>query len=121
MTAVKQSGVAKGGNAGFQGTYLFTPRYGVDVFARYAGGVGDLPAVSNVTVGGFQTGLGFTAAVLTRRPAVPPLELRSTRCPDRRSSPPALTAVLACVTACGSQSSTPVAPTVSAAPPMAPR
>ncbi len=60
VTPVRQSGIAKGANAGFQGTYLFTPRYGVDVFARYAGGVGDLPAVSSVTVGGFQTGLGFT-------------------------------------------------------------
>jgi len=60
VTTVRQSAVAKGGNAGFQGTYMFTPRYGADIFARYAGGVGDLPAASNVTVGGFQTGLGFT-------------------------------------------------------------
>ena len=54
-----QAGTAIGANVGFDGTYMFTPRFGVGLFARYAGGSVDLPAVSGLRVGGFRTGLGF--------------------------------------------------------------
>lgn len=54
-----QSGTAFGVNAGFDGTFMFTPRIGAGLFARYAGGSVDLPSVENLSVGGFQTGLGL--------------------------------------------------------------
>lgn len=54
-----QSATALGVNVGFDGTFMFTPRFGAGVFLRYAGGSVDLPAASDVKVGGFQTGLGF--------------------------------------------------------------
>ena len=53
-----QSATALGVNVGFDGTFMFTPRVGAGVFLRYAGGSVDLPAASDVKVGGFQTGLG---------------------------------------------------------------
>lgn len=54
-----ESGLAKGVNAGVSANYLFTPRIGVALFARYAAGNIDLPSAGTVTVGGAQTGLGL--------------------------------------------------------------
>jgi hypothetical protein len=54
-----QSGTAIGFNAGFDGSFMFTPRLGAGLFVRYAGGSVDLPAVENLSVGGLQTGLGL--------------------------------------------------------------
>jgi hypothetical protein len=54
----KQSATATGINVSFDGTYLFTRRYGAGLFLRYSGASVDLPAVSNVNVGGFQIGIG---------------------------------------------------------------
>jgi hypothetical protein len=53
-----ETGTAKGINVGFDGAYMFTKRYGVGLFIRYAGGSVDLPSASGVKAGGFQTGLG---------------------------------------------------------------
>ena len=55
----KQSGTAFGVNVGFDGTYLFTPRFGAGLLVRYAGGSVDLPNLKGLTVGGFQIGLGI--------------------------------------------------------------
>jgi hypothetical protein len=54
-----QSGTAFGVNAGFDGTFMFTPGVGAGLFARWAGGSVDLPSVESLSVGGFQTGLGL--------------------------------------------------------------
>ena len=54
-----ESGTAVGINVGFDGSYMFQPQYGVGMFVRYAGGSVDLPAVSDVKVGGLQGGFGF--------------------------------------------------------------
>jgi hypothetical protein len=54
-----ESATAIGVNAGFDGTYLFTPHVGAGLFVRYAGGKVDLPSVPDLSVGGFQTGLGL--------------------------------------------------------------
>jgi hypothetical protein len=54
----EESGTATGVNVGFEGTYMFTPRYGGALFIRYAGGSVDLPNAQDVKAGGFQIGLG---------------------------------------------------------------
>lgn len=59
VTQKSESGTAVGINVGLDGSYMFRPQYGVGVFIRYAGGSVDLPAVSDVKVGGFQGGFGF--------------------------------------------------------------
>jgi hypothetical protein len=56
-----QSGTALGANAGFDMSYMFTPRYGAGVFLRYAGASIDLPAVPSLKAGGVQGGFGFRA------------------------------------------------------------
>jgi len=53
-----QSGTAKGVNAGADLTYMVIRRVGVGGFIRYNGGSVDLPAASDVKVGGFQLGAG---------------------------------------------------------------
>jgi hypothetical protein len=59
VTQKSESGTALGINVGVDGSYMFQPQFGAGVFVRYAGGSVDLPAVSNVKVGGFQGGLGL--------------------------------------------------------------
>jgi len=59
LSPITQTGTAVGANAGFEGSYMFTPRFGAGIFVRYAGGVVDLPAASGVAVGGFRTGVGL--------------------------------------------------------------
>jgi len=54
-----QSGTGVGANAGVDGTYMFTRQLGIGLFLRYAAASVDLPAASNVKVGGVRTGLGF--------------------------------------------------------------
>lgn len=54
-----QDGTTLGFNAGFDGSFMFTPAVGVGLFVRYAGASVDLPAVEDLDVGGFQTGLGL--------------------------------------------------------------
>jgi len=53
-----QSATAKGVNIGFAGHYMFRPHYGGTAFMRYVSGSVDLPAASDVKVGGFQIGIG---------------------------------------------------------------
>jgi opacity protein-like surface antigen len=48
----------KAGNVGVDISYRFTEHYGGGLFARYAGGEVDLPAVSKLKVGGIQVGGG---------------------------------------------------------------
>jgi hypothetical protein len=52
------SGTATGVMVGLDLTYLFTPRFGGGLFARYNGGSLDLATVEGLEVGGFQVGLG---------------------------------------------------------------
>jgi hypothetical protein len=59
VTKRTQHGTALGVNAGFDMRYMFAPRYGVGLFAQYAGGSVDLPTAASLKVGGFQTGLGL--------------------------------------------------------------
>ena len=59
VTQKSESGTAFGINIGFDGSYMFRPQFGAGVFVRFAGGSVDLPSVSNVTVGGFQGGIGL--------------------------------------------------------------
>ena len=54
-----QSGTAIGFNAGAQGTYFLAERYGIGLFAGYAGGSVDLADAKGVTVGGLRTGLAL--------------------------------------------------------------
>jgi outer membrane protein with beta-barrel domain len=49
---------AKAGNVGLDISYKLAEEYGVGFFIRYAGGEVDLPAVSNLKVGGLQFGGG---------------------------------------------------------------
>lgn len=58
FTVDKESGTAVGFNVGVDGSYMLTPRYGVGLFLRYAGGSVDLPSVPDFKVGGFQIGGG---------------------------------------------------------------
>ena len=53
-----QEETAHGANVGFDGSYLFTRRFGVGLFIRYAGGSVDLSGAGNLKVGGVQAGLG---------------------------------------------------------------
>lgn len=50
---------AKAGTVGVDLTYRLNERYGVGGFVRYAGGQVDLPAVSNLKIGGAQAGGGI--------------------------------------------------------------
>lgn len=59
VTQASQSGTALGINVGLDGSYMFRPQVGAGIFIRYAGGSVDLPAVSNLKVGGFQGGVGL--------------------------------------------------------------
>lgn len=59
VATTRQTGTARGGNVGISASYLFSRHYGAGLFMRYAGGSVDLPAVSNLKVGGFQIGGGM--------------------------------------------------------------
>lgn len=59
VTTARQTGTAKGGNGGINASYLISRHYGIGFFMRYAGGSVDLPAASNLKVGGFQIGGGL--------------------------------------------------------------
>ena len=52
-------GNAAGFNVGASINYMVTPRYGVGVFARYAGATASLPTAGDLDVGGFQFGAGL--------------------------------------------------------------
>jgi hypothetical protein len=54
----KQSKTSVGFNIGGDFTYLFQPRIGVGIMARYVYGKADLTSVQNMTLGGFQIGGG---------------------------------------------------------------
>ena len=56
-----QKGTALGFNLGGDGTFMFTPQFGLGLFVHYAQGSVDLPAVTGLKVGGLQSGLGFRA------------------------------------------------------------
>jgi hypothetical protein len=58
--ASKLKGTALGVNVGVQGTYMITPRYGVNGFLKFAGAQVDTDALKtgNLEVGGFQLGFG---------------------------------------------------------------
>ena len=53
-----EEGTAKGVNVGVDGNYLFTRNIGAGIFIRYAGGSVDLPSAPDLSVGGFQIGIG---------------------------------------------------------------
>ena len=55
---VTEKKTAIGVNLGVDGTYLFTRNIGAGVFIRYAGGKVDLPSAEDLSVGGFQAGIG---------------------------------------------------------------
>ena len=59
IAVATQTGTAVGAHGGLDLNYLFTPRLGGGIFARYIGAQVDLPAASGVKVGGFQAGLGL--------------------------------------------------------------
>jgi hypothetical protein len=59
VTVSRQTGTGVGVNGGADLGYFFTPWLGGGLFARYVRAEVDLPAVSGVTVGGFQGGLGL--------------------------------------------------------------
>jgi hypothetical protein len=54
-----QSKTGVGFTVGFDGTYMFTPRFGAGLFIRYLGAKVDLDAVPDLNVGGVQGGLGL--------------------------------------------------------------
>jgi hypothetical protein len=54
-----QSKTGVGVIVGFDGTYMFTRRYGAGLFVRYNGASVDLPLVPDLSVGGFQAGVGI--------------------------------------------------------------
>ena len=56
VTTEKKTGV--GVNIGVDGTYLFTRNFGAGAYLRYAGAKVDLPSVADLSVGGFQVGVG---------------------------------------------------------------
>jgi len=59
MSSESQSATTmKAGNVGLDITYKLAEEYGIGFFIRYAGGEVDLPAVSNLKVGGLQFGGG---------------------------------------------------------------
>lgn len=53
-----ESGRVNGANVGFDGTYMFSSRFGAGLLIRWAGGKSDLASVKGVSAGGFQTGIG---------------------------------------------------------------
>jgi hypothetical protein len=55
---VTEKKTAIGVNLGVDGTYLITRNIGAGVFLRYAGGKVDLPSAEDLSVGGFQAGVG---------------------------------------------------------------
>ena len=59
IAIASQTGTGIGAQGGLDVTYLFTPRLGTGVFVRYLRAQVDLPAASDLTVGGFQGGLGL--------------------------------------------------------------
>lgn len=59
VSLATETGTALAINVGVDGSYMFSPQYGVGLFVQYAGGSVDLPSVSNLEVGGLRTGLGF--------------------------------------------------------------
>jgi outer membrane protein with beta-barrel domain len=61
LSANEETGNAFGFNAGFDGAYMFSPRFGVGLFVQYAGGSVDLASAKGVKAGGLQTGLGLRA------------------------------------------------------------
>lgn len=58
VTTGSEDGTAVGVNVGVDLNYLFAPRLGAGFFMRYAGGKVDLPSAPNLSVGGFQIGVG---------------------------------------------------------------
>jgi hypothetical protein len=56
VTTEKKTGI--GINVGFDGAYMVTRNFGAGLFLRYAGAKVDLPAVADLSVGGFQVGAG---------------------------------------------------------------
>ena len=55
-TASQSKTTAKAGNLGFDFTFRVNELYNVGLFARYAGGEVDLPALAKMKVGGVQAG-----------------------------------------------------------------
>lgn len=53
-----QSKMAKGVNAGIDVSYVLARRFSPIIFARFNGGTVNLPSVSDLKVGGLQTGIG---------------------------------------------------------------
>src|SRR5581483_10594755 len=58
LSTGSETGTAKGFNIGIDGNYFFTKLVGAGFFMRYAGGSVDLPSVKDLSVGGFQIGVG---------------------------------------------------------------
>jgi hypothetical protein len=63
-SAGTERGTAKGINLGADVTYTLTSRYGIGGFIRYASGSVDLPAISDLKVGGIQAGAGIRVRLL---------------------------------------------------------
>jgi opacity protein-like surface antigen len=59
IAIASQTGSGIGAYGGLDLNYLFTPRLGTGVFVRYLRAQVDLPAASDLKVGGFQGGLGL--------------------------------------------------------------
>ena len=59
IAIASQTGTGIGAFGGLDVNYLFTPRLGTGVFVRYLRAQVDLPAASDLKVGGFQGGLGL--------------------------------------------------------------
>lgn len=58
-TSQSEKANAIGANVGASINYMFEPRYGIGIFARYAGGSTDLPSADDAKVGGVQVGGGL--------------------------------------------------------------
>ncbi len=59
LVTTTEDGNAFGFNAGFDGVYRLSPRFGLGVFVYYAGATLDLPSALDVKVGGIQGGVGL--------------------------------------------------------------
>jgi hypothetical protein len=59
VVVAKDTGWAKGGNAGVDAVYSFSDRYGAGMFVRYAGGSIDLPHVKGLAIRSLQAGAGI--------------------------------------------------------------
>ena len=59
VVKTSEDGTAIGLNVGADGNYMVNPRFGAGLWVRYAGASVDLSSVENLTVGGFQAGLGL--------------------------------------------------------------